>query len=99
MAIFLVSLFQVEGLRADPDALFVSFVNPHKKVSTKTMARWMTLVLAGGGVDTSVWKSHSVRSAGAASLRLRGLSLQEICSRADWSLSSRTYQQFYQRYF
>ena len=89
----------MESLRADMDVLFVSFASPHKKVSTKTFSRWMSMILAGGGVDTNKWKCHSVRAAGAAHLRLRGFSLKQICLKADWSLSSGTYRQFYERYF
>ena len=96
---FKICSFQVECLRADTDRLFVSFVPPHKKVATKTLARWMSLLLAGGGVDTSKWRCHSVRAAGAANLRLRGFSLKEICAKANWSLGSGTYKLFYERYF
>ena len=58
----------------------------------------MTLVMAGGGVDTSLWGAHSVRAAGAAELRRRGFSLKDICARADWSLTSSTYRTFYEKY-
>ena len=90
-------MLQVESIRADPD-LFVSFVPPHRRVHSKTLSRWMRDILAAGGVDTNTWAPHSVRAAGAASLRSSGQSLYSICKRADWSLCSRTYKTFYERY-
>ena len=91
---------QVADLRSGGEEFFVATVPPHKPVSSKMLARWMTAVLQGGGVDTSVWKQHSSRSAGAAHHReVRGLSYKDLCAMADWSLCSATYTCFYKRYY
>ena len=90
-------LFKVENVRTE-STLFVSYAPPHKSVTAKTLSRWMSCILANGGVDTSQWGQHAVRAAGAAHLRKSGLSAREICARADWSLCSSTYKTFYERY-
>ena len=43
--------------------LFSLFVKPHKPVSTNSLARWIKSVLSNAGIDTSVFKAHSVRGA------------------------------------
>ena len=78
--------------------LFLSFVSPHAPVSSKTLARWMTTILATGGVDTSAFKQHSSRSAAAAHMKGRGLTHRDICKLADWSECTSTFKKFYDRY-
>ncbi len=40
--------------------LFLSFVKPHNPVTTATIARWIKTVMHSAGIDTSVFKAHSV---------------------------------------
>ena len=40
--------------------LFVSFVKPHNPVTTATIARWIKTVMHAAGIDTTVFKAHSV---------------------------------------
>ena len=77
--------------------LFLSHVRPHAPVSCKTLARWMTTILALGGVDTQSFTAHS-KSAGATHLRARGLTHRQICKLADWSLCTATFKKFYDSY-
>ena len=50
------------NLRSPTDfRLFISFVKPHGAVSTATISRWIKTVLSDAGIDTSVFKAHSVR--------------------------------------
>ena len=44
----------------EPSILFISHIKPHRAVTTATVARWIRTFLAQAGVDTSVFKSHSV---------------------------------------
>ena len=89
-------MLQVDNLRPSSSFnVFVSFVKPHKSVSSKTLARWMTTILALGGVDTSVYQQHSSRAASAALHRGRGLTYRQLCVLADWSLCSNTFKKFY----
>ena len=58
---------RTEGLRksasSEETRLFISFIKPHKAMSTATVARWIKSVLSAAGIDTSVFKPHSVRGA------------------------------------
>ena len=41
--------------------LFLSIVQPHKPVSSATVGRWVQGLLQAAGIDTSQFKTHSVR--------------------------------------
>ena len=62
-----------------PLKLFVSYIKPHKPVSTATLARWIKSVLTDAGINTSVFKAHSVRSALATPM-LVVFQLQIFCA-------------------
>lgn len=47
-------------LRKKCDSLFISYVQPHKEVSRDTIARWIRTVMCAAGVDTTIFKAHSV---------------------------------------
>jgi len=77
----------------------VGLVEPHASISSQTLARWMKILLTSAGIDASVWKPHSVRSASSAHLRARkNLDLLQVCKLADWAKVSGTYLKFYHRY-
>ena len=46
-----------------PNKLLLSHINPHKPVSPATLARWLKELMQLAGVDTSIFKGHSVRGA------------------------------------
>ena len=86
-------------LRGDQKSFFVSYVTPHKSVTSRTLSRWMKCVLTNAGVDTSLWDPHAVRAASSAHHSgVRNLDLGQICRLADWSLRSGVYKKFYVRY-
>ena len=96
---YILAYFQVSGIRGDSDSFFVSYVAPHKSVTSKTLSRWIKSILSSAGVDTQLWDPHAVRSAASAhQSAVRNLDLGQICRLADWSLSSGVYQKFYNRY-
>ena len=77
----------------------MSYQQPHKSVTSQTLARWMKVVLADAGVDPVVWKPHAVRAASSTHhTSVRQLDLGQICRLADWSMASSTYLKFYKRY-
>ena len=55
-------ILSTEKLRSS-SKLFISFIRPHKPVSTSTVGRWIKSVLSSAGIDISVFKAHSVRGA------------------------------------
>ena len=65
-------------------------------VTTATVARWIRSFLKEAGVDTSVFKTHSVRGAATSAAAKAFVPLQEILDMADWS-NPLTFQQFYYR--
>ena len=74
--------------------LFISYVKPHKHVSTDTLARWIKSILKVSGIDTSVFKAHSVRSASTSHAYARGIPIAEILRTADWS-NEKTFRKYY----
>ena len=58
--------------------LFLSFIKPHNPVSTATVARWIKSVLQSAGIDTSVFKAHSVRGAATSHAYVTGVPVSQI---------------------
>ena len=82
---------------APPNRLFLSNVKPFQPVRPSTLARWLLTAMDRAGIDTGSYKAHSARSAAASGLLRRGLSLQQVLQRANWSPTSRTFALFYDR--
>ena len=40
---------------ADANKMFIQLRKPYKSVSSQTLARWMTNIIADAGVDTSMF--------------------------------------------
>ena len=74
--------------------LLISFKKPHKVVSSATISRWVKQVLAESGVNTDVFKAHSVRVASSSTALTKGISIGDIMQTAGWSRSS-TFEKFY----
>ena len=53
-------------------------------------------VMEMAGIDTSVFKAHSVRGASTSAALDRGVPMQDILATADWSRES-TFRRFYYR--
>ena len=85
-------------LRNGKEELFLSFHPPYKAVGAKTLARYLLQLMGLAGVDTKEFQAHSTRGAAAAFWKSRAMSLKEICSKASWSLKSRVFKIFYDRY-
>ena len=76
--------------------LFISYIKPHKPISTDTLSRWIKLVLASAGIDTSVFKTHSVRGAATSHAYAKSVPTAEISRAADWT-NERTFRKYYLR--
>ena len=61
---------------ANAHSIFVALTNPHRSVSAQTVARWIKDLMGRAGIDTEMFKQHSVLSA---------LSAKQICKTAQWS--------------
>ena len=65
---------------ANAQAIFVSLMKPHKSVCAQTLARWIKDLMGRAGVDTSVFKQHSVHSASASwHGTAKAMSAKQIC--------------------
>ena len=76
--------------------LFISFVKPDQPVTSSMIARWLKEVIGDAGIDTDVFKAHSVRTVSTAAATMVGISTSEILEAADWSTES-TFQRFYDK--
>lgn len=62
-----------------------------------TAAQWIETITAEAGIDTSLYKTHSVRAAASTAAVLKGKSIQDVKRQAHWSLRSNTFEQYYFR--
>ena len=76
--------------------LFLSYVSPHKAIGKSTIARWLKEVLTLSGINTDHFQAHSVRGASSSKVSSKGLSVQDILNRGNWSNES-TWQRFYHK--
>ena len=58
--------------------LLLSFVKPHKPISTSTLPRWCVSTLQEAGVDITVFGSHSTQSASTSYCQRKSLSITQI---------------------
>ena len=76
--------------------LIISYGKPHKPVLSETISRWIKDELSKAGVNTSVFKVHSCRSASSSKARDAGISIPEIFKKGGWK-SVHTFKTFYSR--
>ena len=81
---------------ASPQPLFLSYVKPHKPVTSQRLANWLKEILGKAGIDTTVFKAHSVRGASSTAAADKGVHIEDILRTADWSTDS-TFRKFYYR--
>jgi len=72
-----------------PDPLFISY-----RKRTVTIGCWLRLTIQDAGINTDIFKAHSVRSASTTAAASGSVPLDEIMKMADWSCSS-IFQMFY----
>ena len=83
-------------LRVRGSQLVISFKKPHNPVTSASISRWVKETLADAGVDTSMFKGHSIRAASTSAARAKGVSISDIFATAGWSRSS-TFERFYHK--
>ena len=89
-------LKRTDSVRTSEDKLFVSFVKPHKAVTTDTIGRWIKAVMSNAGIDTDKFKAHSVRAAACSKAKTNCVPVEHILSTAGWS-SSCTFAKYYNK--
>ena len=86
---------RTKDLRVD-EYMFISFKKPYKKVSKDTVARWIKETMAKSGINTTVFKPHSTRSASTSAVAHKGAPIKCILDAAGWSRES-TFGKFYKK--
>lgn len=82
-----------------PNKLLLSFINPHNPVSSSTVARWLKELLQMAGIDTSTFKSHSIRGAVTTEVARQGFPVSDILQFADWSQQNTLIKIYYRPKF
>ena len=83
-----VTLEHRESDPGNPQLLFLSYIKPHKPVISQHLANWLKEILGKAGIDTSVFKAHSVRGASSTAASVKGVLIEDILRTADWSTDS-----------
>ena len=84
---------------ADANNLFISQHKPYQSVKSQTLAQWMWNIMADAGIDITMFKQHSTRSASAAWLERgpKSMTVAQICRHAQWSNLTTTFRKFYHK--
>ena len=83
-------------MQAEVQPLFLSYIKPFKPVTSQRIAHWIKDILSEAGVDTRVFKAHSVRGASVSAAKNKGVRIPDILDMADWSRDT-TFRRFYYR--
>ena len=76
--------------------LFLSYIKPHRPVSSSTIAQWVKSVLTLSGINTESFSAHSTRAAASSAAAGAGVALKDIMNAADWTNES-TFKKFYHK--
>ena len=80
-----VYLAKTKPLRGNHTQLLISYQQPHKPVTTYTIARWLKTVLDKAGIDTNIFHAHSTRAASNSAAKTAKLSVNTIMTAAGWT--------------
>lgn len=85
------------SFRNDEESLILTHKRPYHAASSQTISRWIRKTLSLGGIDTSIFSTHSVRHASTSAALRGGVSIEQIKNTAGWTTSSNTFFKFYNR--
>lgn len=89
-------ILRTKPFRNQNTNLFLSYAPPHKEVGTTTICRWLKYSLSEAGIDVSIFKAHSFRSASTSKAASKGVPINAILQTAGWTNAS-TFARFYDR--
>ena len=87
---------RTQSLRDKSGQLLISFNRPYKSVAKCTISNWIKKVMTLAGIDCSVFKPHSVRSAASSKAALVNVPVETILKAACWS-NSKTFATYYDK--
>jgi len=85
---------ETKSVRGEETNLLIATIQPHHKVVTSTVSRWLKEVIRDSGIEIKHFQGHSTRSASTSKALLNGASVEDIMQAAHWSNKS-TFQKFY----
>ena len=74
----------------------MSFIRPHKAVTSSSIARELKTILEEAGIDTSIFGAHSTRGASASAAAKAGITIGNFLKAANWNSES-VFQRFYHK--
>jgi len=79
------------------DQLLLSYLSPHKAVTSQRMSKWLCEVLSLAGLDIQVSKGHSYRHASTSLAASKGVNVETIYKWVGWSSKSRLFAKYYNK--
>ena len=80
----------------EPNKLFFSVNRPHTPIAAGILSHWVQDCLLDEGIDSNVFKVHSIRSTATSGAAKAGISISKIIRLVDWTKES-TFKKFYYR--
>lgn len=78
------------------DSLLISWMKPYKAVHVDTIRRWILCVMELAGIDITLFKAHSTRSASVSKAHNKNVPLETILDAGMWNNES-TFTKFYHK--
>ena len=89
-------LKRTSALRGSCSQLLICYTKPCGPASKDTIRRWIKEVMLQAGIDTTVFKPHSTRSASTSAAVSNNVPINDILMTAGWRSSS-TFAKFYNK--
>ena len=64
---------------------FITFFKSHRPASEDSLAQWVKGVMGNSGIDTEIFKPHSIKVALNSAACKLGMLLQEVLKKGQWS--------------
>lgn len=87
---------RTRNVRKSEQKLFISYLKPHRPVTSSTISRWIKSVLKYSGIDIQKFQSHSVRGASTSTAKMVGVPINDILKVAGWS-NEQTFAAYYNK--
>ena len=87
---------RTSSIRGQEAQLQLSWMKPHSSISQDTLSRWIKIVLCNAGVDMTLFKPNSARSASTSAAACLGVNMQTIMKTAGWA-NTETFAKFYNK--
>ncbi|MES9884832.1 MAG: hypothetical protein ABW185_28635 [Sedimenticola sp.] len=89
-------LERTQHVRNNETRLFISYVKPHKAVTSSTVSRWLREVMFKSGIDCEQYATHSIRSASVSKAQQNYVPICDILKVAGWT-NAQTFARFYNK--